>query len=370
MFRIQSHNRCLLILPLMWLIGLAASSAMAQHPNYQVTAGYLDVLAMIALLEDKSITIDEDIRAKLLAEGQMLKKLEQSYADGSRPSIQRFAAAEKRNEELAQELQRLNTLRKQLADNPKRTQLQVNTFNKWKDDYNTRAENHNKYFEQLVASVNAENEQLEKNYASFTNRVKDLTNPPAAKIRATSERMVASKNYEPGDNGAQCNRFVNDYAKELYGYRGFEKKTADGTIRPLPTSAIIEKLREEDGWKRIYDDPKWENNKQPYLQAAFQIAAQYASDRDLVIVGFGTSDPDAHVAIIQSGPMQGGSAAWSSVGMGNVKFPLIGQAGKSVFTGRGLNQGIAAEDLKQHGLFIYVYKQYSPSSSPEPSIND
>ncbi len=358
-----SKPACQLTLLAIFSLGLTSlsprSASAQQHPNYNVTTGYLDVLHAISLLEKNEANIDDRTREKLLAEGALLKRLEESYANGSQPSIKRYAAAEKKSEDLKTEFKRLSAAQKQLVANSKRTQLQVDTFNAWQKDYNTRATNHDRMFNQLVVYVNAENKRLETKYAAFVSRVKSYTNPPAAKISSTIESMVASKTYEANDNVTQCNHFVNDFAKSVYNYVGFETKNSDGTTQPLLANAIIKKMQDEDAWKNIYDDPKWENTKQPFLQAAFEKAAQYAADGDLVIVGIQTGAPEvpnAHVAIVQKGDLVKDSASWRKAGITGLEFPRIGQAGKEVFAGKSLSLGFTADDLKQFGLVIYVLK--------------
>jgi hypothetical protein len=348
---------------LVFFLGLMNSplrcTSAQQHPNYNLTPGYLDVLHAISLLEKETARIDESTKTKLLAEGALLKRLEKSYANGSQPSIKRYAAAEKKSEDLEIEFKRLSAAQKQLAANSKRTQLQVDTFNAWQKDYNTRATNHNRMFNQLVVYVNAENKRLEARYAAFVSRVKSYTNPPAAKISSTINNMVAGKKYEADASGTKCNHFVNDYAKSVYNYDGFETKNSDGTTQPRLANTIIKKMQDEPAWKNIYDDPKWENTKLPFLQAAFKKAAQYAADGDLVIVGFRTGTPeapDAHLAIVQKGELANDSATWSQAGMAGLEFPRIGQAGTEVFAGKSLSLGFTPDDLKKYGLVIYVLK--------------
>ena len=352
-------KRFFLAMLLLCLVSSTFRSAAAQHPNYQPTAGYFDVLAAITLLEKGNPKIEESTRNKLLEEGRVLKRIEESYANGSQPAIKRYAAAEKDSEKLAIEFKRLDAQRKQLAANPKRTKLQVDTFNAWKDSYNVRSKNHNKMFGQLVVFVNAENKRLEEKFAAFSKKVKSYVNPPPSKISATAQSMVASKMYEADENGTKCNHFVADYAKKIYDFDGFEKQNPDGTTEPLPANAIIKKIQEGNDWQRLYDETKWQNGNKPFLQAAFNKAAHYAGDGDLVVVGFKTGGPDvpnAHVAIVQQGATEKGSITWSNAGIGDLEFPRIAQAGKEVFAGKKLSFGITAGDLKKYGMVIYVLK--------------
>jgi hypothetical protein len=208
--------------------------------------------------------------------------------------------------------------------------------------------------------VNAENKRLEAKYAAYVSKVKSFTNPPASKISTTLKSMVASKQYDPDENGTKCNLFVNDFAKTVYNYDGFETKKPDGTTQPLLANGILKKMQDEAIWKNIYDDPKWDVSKQPFLQAAFKKSAQYAADGDLVIVGFKTGGPDepnAHVAIIQKGPLELGSITWSNAGIAGIEFPRIAQAGKEVFANKKLTFGFTPNDLKKYGLAIYVLKR-------------
>jgi hypothetical protein len=344
---------------LLWFVHPAIHDASAQHPNYQATAGYLEVLSAISVLEKDTTKIDESTKAKLLAEGRALQQLEESYADGSQPLIKRFAAAEKTSEALESEFERLDARRKQIAADEKRTQLQVDTFNTWKDDYNARATNHNKMFDQLAELVNAENKRLEEKYLAFASRVKSQINPPALEIMKTVQSMVESKKYEADENGTKCSHFVADYAKELYDYDGFHQQNSDGTTKPIAANAIIKKMQDGDEWEKLYDDPEWLDSKKPLLQAAFNKAAQYAGDGDLVIVGFKSGDPDEqsdHVAIVQNGATEGGSITWINAGIDGLEFPRIAQAGKEVFASKKLTFGITADDLKTYGMVIYVFK--------------
>lgn len=362
---IHSNANPIAFLALLIVFAANSGSAMAQrggqpkqHPNYRVTAGYLDVLQAISLLEKNAGKINEAARVKLLTEGRGLKRLEESYANGSQPSIKRYAAAEKKSEALALELKRLNALRQQIANNKKRTQKQVSTFNRWKDDYNVRAKSHNLVFERLVKFVNTENQKLEAKYVDFSSRVKALTNPPAEKISSTIQAMVADSKYQPDDDGTKCNLFIHDYASQAYGYRGFETKSEDGTPRYMSTMEIFSKLESEEAWKRIYDDPKWDPSKTKNLQSAFTTAARYANDRDLVLVGFKSNETskNCHIAIVQKGKLSVGAANWNSAGIKGLTFPMVGQAGAKVFASKNLTEGISPDDFKQHGLAIYVLK--------------
>ena len=351
------YKSFILLIPFLWMS--VPDLASAQHPNYQPTAGYLDVLSAIKLLEDQNTKIDEDTRTKLLDQGQALKRLEESYANGSQLAIKRFAAAEKKSEGLANELKQLNALLKQLEANKKRTQAQVDTFNRYKDNYNARAEYHNKYFKQLAAAIDAENKQLEAKYVAFSSQVKSFTNPPQSQIDSTIQDMVASDKYQATDDGTACNVFINDFAKNIYNYNGFETKADDGTMQLLTANGIIKKIQGEQSWKRIYDDSKWDEARKPFLQAAFKKAAQYAGDGDLVLVGFqsGESDTrDGHIAMNRKGALGQGSPKWNQAGILGLQFPMIGQAGNNVFASKNLTFGITADELKKHGLVIYVLK--------------
>lgn len=146
-------------------------------------------------------------------------------------------------------------------------------------------------------------------------------------LSKNAKSLVDSGRYAPDANGTKCNQFLQDFARDTFGYGGF-----DG----LQANDMVMKMKSDAEWKATEGDT---------LQERLHAAQQYANEGYLVVIGYQNASGDGHVAVVVPGTEEM-SGKW------NMELPQTAQAGKSVYSGRHMGYGFGPE-LKDK-VVIYV----------------
>jgi hypothetical protein len=179
-------------------------------------------------------------------------------------------------------------------------------------------------------------------------------NPPS-QLNTVGQALVDSGNYNPDPSGqTKCNLYLSDFAHQVYLYDGLSGKVANDIVDFLRTGV--------DDWKPIYDVTVASN---PSMGQAFNTAQDDGNSGFFVVIGLKVSGGSGHVAAVVTGTLQS-SASWAGAGL-PANVPVIAQAGKDVFCGKGLNYGLTPQDVNNGDFVVYV-RQSSQNSSQVQAV--
>jgi len=136
-----------------------------------VTSNYSEVHAALSRLQTEGGRLHPGVRQELIAAGQALVDLEESYKPGTRPLQQETIRANDTSNSLNDEGRRLEARADALRGDPNRTQGQIDAFYSDLNDYYNRQSAHNSYVADLNSRIDADNRSLESYYAAYVQRV-------------------------------------------------------------------------------------------------------------------------------------------------------------------------------------------------------
>jgi hypothetical protein len=193
MNRTSVASRALVVALLLAFVASSWRRVVADDETYAETRFYRDVLSAISRLQNEGAGLDAGVRQRLIAEGESLVDLENSYRPGTTPIQQEIKQSNATSQSLASERQGLEGRRNALAANPNRTQAQIDALQADINDFNGRLNAHNSQSENLTSRVDADTQRLQSTYSAYANRVGEALSAaptqqaPPAGHRAGSE---------------------------------------------------------------------------------------------------------------------------------------------------------------------------------------
>ena len=276
-FFVSQKSRRIALIVVTVLVGTAWQIAEGQHPKYIETTGYSGVLAAVSRLKSEGSKLDSASRQQLIAEGQAIITLEESYKQGTHSLMVEGDRADATSKALDDESSALATRKAQLEANPNRTQAEVDAFNAANANLNARLASHNSDINQLNSRIDADNKSLESSYASFVQRANAaldaVSNHGAVNSRQRTEISIdrifvpspeiVEKKYihlDPQKWAAELKPAVEVSNKVLHEAQDFVREKAVekineevGKIKNIVLENTVERLPNYGIYKSFYD---------------------------------------------------------------------------------------------------------------------